>query len=91
MSKTLSGFKDYLITQGYKEFTPKNLPSTVYDYIGRIQKVLVWEGITLTELNNTIDAICKKYDIGGTKENYGNLSHRSVINALKRYSDYCKI
>lgn len=91
MSKNLSGYKDYLIQHGYKEYTPKNLPSTVYDYVGRIKKVLEWEGITISELNNNIDTICKEYDIGGTKEDMGNLSHRAVINALKQYSEYCKI
>lgn len=86
--KSLDGFKSYLKRCGYTEYTPSGLPSTVYDYIGRIQKVLEWESMTLSELNQNINKLCHEYDIGGTKQELGNKSHRAVINALKRYREY---
>lgn len=84
----LSDFKDYLIQCGYAEYTPRGLPSTVYDYVGRIRKILEWESISLEELNCEINTICNEYDIGGSKQKLGELSHRAVINALKRYREF---
>ncbi len=86
--KALNGFKSYLIRCGYAEYTPSGLPSTVYDYVGRIQKVLEWESMSLAELNQNIERICREYDTGGRKHELGEISHRSVINALKRYREY---
>lgn len=87
-NKILRDFKNYLIRCGYAEYTPSGLPSTAYDYVGRIKKVLEWENISLEELNHNIDTICRDYDIGGVKQNLGEKSHRSVINALKRYREF---
>ena len=49
--KALNGFKSYLKRCGYAEYTPSGLPSTVHDYVGRMQKVLEWESMSLAELN----------------------------------------
>ena len=84
----LSDFKNYLIQCGYAEYTPRGLPSTVYDYVGRIRKILEWESISLEELNCEISTICNEYDIGGSKQKLGELSHRAVINAIKRYREF---
>ena len=85
---SLEDFKDYLIRCGYAEYTPSGLLSTAYDYVGRIRRVLEWESMSLAELNQSIDMICHEYDIGGIKQELGENSHRSVINALKRYREY---
>lgn len=90
MEELLMAFKDYLIENGYREYTPSGHPSTVYDYIKRIEKVLWSERISIFELNETIDSICEEYDVGGSKENLGNASHRAVINALKQYRNFIK-
>lgn len=86
--KALNGFRDYLIRCGYAEYTSSGLPSSAHDYVGRIQKVLEWESMSLAELNQNIDSICREYDIGGIKQELGQKSHGSVINALKRYREY---
>ena len=87
-NKKLHDFKNYLIRCGYAEYTPNGLPSTAYDYVGRIKKILEWETISLEELNHNIDTICRYYDIGGVKQDLGENSHRAVINALKRYREF---
>ena len=79
-------FENYLISKGYKKTTPSGKPSTVYDYIGRIQFIANIEAITVEHLAKNIDNIIKMYGSGGIKEDLGNISHRSVINALKRFS-----
>lgn len=81
-------FEDYLIEKGYKVETPSGQPSTVYDYIKRINKVCKWENMTWDTLAQNINSIVTKYDIGGSKEDKGAISHNSVINALKRYSEF---
>ena len=81
-------FENYLILQGYSLTTPSGNPSTVYDYIKRIDKVCIWENCTWETLATNISNIVRVYDIGGLKENLGNLSHRAVINALKRFRDF---
>ena len=81
-------FQDYLVAQGYRLKTPSGNPSTVYDYQKRIDKVCEWEGYTWETLANNIDRIVVIYDVGGSKENLGNLSHRAVINALKQFKKF---
>lgn len=76
-------FKMYLIASGYKERTPSGNPSTVYDYVRRIDNVCKWEGTDWEGLKNNIDRIITEYDVGGTKEQDGSRSHHSVINALR--------
>lgn len=81
-------FEEYLINKGYKQTTPSGQPSTVYDYIKRIDRVCEWENITLEQLSDSIQEILYQYDIGGEKENLGKISHNAVINALRRFSDF---
>lgn len=81
-------FKEYLIKKGYKQITPSGNPSTVYDYIKRIDKVCEWENMTWQQLANNIQEILPQYDTGGKKENLGKQSHNSVINALRRFSEF---
>lgn len=81
-------FEEYLINKGYKQTTPSGHPSTVYDYIKRIDKVCEWEDMTLKQLADSIQKIVHQYDIGGEKENLGKVSHNAVINALRRFYDF---
>ncbi len=78
----------FLIDKGYKQKTPSGNPSTVYDYIKRIDKICEWECMTWEELADSIQNILYQYDIGGEKENLGKLSHNAVINALRRFYDF---
>lgn len=84
-----SKFTEYLIKNGYKQFTPKGYPSTAYDYPNRIEKVLYWEKMTWEELAENIDVIKSKYDINGEKSELGKKSHNAVISALRRFYEFC--
>ena len=84
-------FEEYLIGQGYRLITPSGKPSTVYDYLKRIDKVCVWEGCTWKELSENIDSIVEMYDTGGEKSDLGNISHRAVINALKQFEKFVQL
>lgn len=81
-------FKRWLIQNGYKEYTGSGNRSTVYDYIKRIDFVCDNERIDWMELGEKIDFITAMYDIGGVKSYLGEISHRAVINALKRYGEF---
>ena len=89
-SHTLENFKTYLIKQVYSERTPSGNPSTVYDYGKRVENILERERISILKLAENIDFYVRKYDIDGIEAEYGNKSHRAIINALKRFQDFCK-
>lgn len=80
----LDEFVDYLVNRGYSKHTPSGLPSTAIQYADWINKVSEWEHMTLKELNNNIGILCLKYE----HDENGQLGHRSVINALKRYREF---
>ena len=80
-------FKAYLISQGYSEITPSGKPSTVYDYVKRIDRVCEWEQLDWEMLKGKIDSIVPQYDCGGAKEQLGKISHSAVINALRRFQE----
>lgn len=81
-------FKEYLKKKGYAEYTPAGNPSTVYDYIKRIDKVCEIENCSWQQLEDNIHYIISQYDNYGRKSDIGNKSHRSVINALKRFQEF---
>lgn len=81
-------FEKYLIEQGYSLKTPSGNPSTIYDYQKRIDKVCEWEKCDWATLSQNITTVVTMYDIGGKKEDLGNLSHRAVINALKQFKKF---
>ncbi len=84
-----TAFEAYLIKEGYSTETPSGHPSTVYSYIDGIERnVLDEEHISWDGLKNNIDTIVKQYDIGGSKESIGSKSNCTVINALKRFSEF---
>ena len=81
-------FEKYLIDKGYKQLTPSGNPSTVYDYIKRIDKICEIENINWQQLADNIQTVLEEYDIGGIKEELGKKSHNAVINALRRFSEF---
>lgn len=81
-------FKTYLREKGYKEYTPSGNPGTVYDYMKRIDFVCEEEGLRWQQLADESDRIVPLYDTTGAKADMGNKSHRSVINALKRFQEF---
>lgn len=82
-------FETFLVSKGYKQNTPSGNPSTVYDYIKRIDKVCKWEGITLQNLADNIRIILPQYDFGGIKEELGQKSHSAFISALRCFAEFC--
>lgn len=86
----LENFKRYLIQQGYSEYTPSGNPSTVYDYVKRVEKILERERISISKLTENIDFYISKYDTFGSDAAFGKKSHSAFINALKRFQDFCK-
>ena len=83
-------FRNYLLTKGYSELTPSGNPSTVYDYIKRIDRVCEWESVSWEMLRERIEQVVLLYDQGGAKEELGNKSHRAVINALRRFNEFVR-
>lgn len=86
----LDNFSRFLIQHGYREYTPSGNPSTVYDYVKRVEKICERERISIKQLEESISFYVNKYDTFGSEEAFGNQSHRSFINALKRFEDYVK-
>lgn len=65
------------------------LKSTCHDYSHvRIPAVCNRERISVPLLINNIDRIVSKYDRFGSEAEFGNKSHRAVINALKRFKEF---
>lgn len=85
---SIEGYKDWLILNGYKEKTPKNQPSTVYNYTLSIENVLKWEHIDIGNLAKNINSIIKIYDKGGIKKSVGDEKHGTVISSLKCFKIY---
>ena len=85
-----NGYKEFLVESGYKEYTPSGLPSTVYQYIDAIEKVCEQEYMDWVGIAKNIEMLVKRYNWGGEKESFGNKGHRTVINAILRYSEFLK-
>ena len=85
----LNRFEKYLENNGYSVVTPSGLKSTCHDYSHvRIPAVCNRERISVPLLINNIDRIVSKYDRFGSEAEFGNKSHRAVINALKRFKEF---
>jgi hypothetical protein len=85
---TEQAYYDYLIKSGYKEETGKGADSTAPTYVKKVKAVLGRENLTWSQLETEIPNIVKKYDVGGTEEDYGHNSKDTVINALRRFKDF---
>ncbi len=81
-------FKQYLIKQGYSQWTPNGNPSTVYDYLKRIERVCEWEGLTWSSISNHISRLVQEYGATGTKAKKGAISHNAVLSALCRFKEF---
>jgi hypothetical protein len=81
-------YEEYLIKEGYSLETDSGNPSTVYAYANAVQSVIEEEKTTWNALRTNISTIVKKYDIGGTKEEFGCKSNKTVINALRRFEEF---
>ena len=84
----LENFKQYLIDQGYSEFTPSGNPSTAYDYMKRVEKICDRERITIKKLADNISYYVDKYGPTGNEAEFGRKSHNAFISALKKFEDF---
>tara|TARA_R100000306_G_scaffold62450_1_gene70350 strand:- start:1021 stop:1290 length:270 start_codon:yes stop_codon:yes gene_type:complete len=87
----LDSFKKYLISKGYSEFTPSEKPSTVYDYMKRVEKICERENITVKGLSENISFYIDKYGATGKEAEFGKRSHNAFISALKRFEEFVNI
>lgn len=78
---SMINFYTYLTKKNYAE----NTKGAYTDYV---KKVAEWENIDLKTLAEQIDVIRPKYDKGGIYQDKGQIGHATVINALKRFSEY---
>ena len=81
-------FKQFLINEGYKEYTPSGNLSTVYDYIKRIDNVCKWEGTDWNSLAKRINNLLPEYEEGGRKSDLGAKSHNAVRCALRCFKRF---
>lgn len=82
-------FKNWLVDQGYKEYTPSGNPSTAYDYVKRINFIIEQEHYSSWQkIVNNIDFLLHEYGECGKKAELGKKSHNAVICALKRFKEF---
>ena len=79
----LQNFKNWLIENNYKINTAK-------DYEGRIERLCKKENISLDTLVQNITNILPQYETGD-KYDYGNRSHTSVKQALRRFNKFLSV
>ena len=79
----MKGFKNWLIVQNYKINTAK-------DYQGRIERLCKYENIILETLTQNTTSILPQYETGD-KYTYGNRSHTSVKQALRRFNKFLSV
>jgi len=85
----LDSFEKYLIKRGYSQVTPSGNPSTSYAYAKMaIPKICKREKISIEQLAHSISHYVKKYDDGGSESVFGNKSHKTFINALRRFEEF---
>lgn len=84
----LEKFKNFLIKQGYSEFTPSGNPSTAHDYTKRVKKICERETISVKEMADNIEFYIDKYGPTGNESEFGKRSHNSFINALRRFGEF---
>lgn len=76
-------YKEWLIRKGYKR------DSTVDQYVYYIDRIVERENIfEWNHLPAYIGKLLIRYEKGGKEEDFGNLGHRTPINALGRLYDY---
>lgn len=83
-------FEAFLIREGYKTHTPSGHPSTVYDYIKRIDMICEWEHTNWNGLAEKVDLILPIYEEDGNKAHLGRKSHNAVRCALRCFHRFCQ-
>ncbi len=84
----LENFMTFLIEEGYSEFTPSGKPSTVYDYVKRVEKICNRENINIKDLYKNIGFYVDRYGPLGNEAEFGMKSHNAFICALRKFEEY---
>lgn len=74
-------FEQYLLAKNYS-------PLTSIDYPSRLERLCRKEKISYEYLAQHLPEIMPQFDKNGKKSSYGKRSHSSVINALRRFSEF---
>ena len=74
-------FEQYLLAKNYS-------PLTSIDYPARLERLCRKEKISYEHLAQHLPEIIPQFDKNGKKSSYGKRSHSSVINALRRFSEF---
>ena len=83
----LKDYRNWLISKGYAVVV-NNRPSTVYDYIRGLKRILDFEQITIEKLAENIADICPLYQKGNIHEVRGRQISRSVRSSLKQFNKF---
>ena len=81
-------FESFMRINGYSKKSLNSDKSTIYSYINSVKSIMKDEGLDWDTLYKQISSIVPVYDVGGKKEDIGNKSNRTNINALKRFEDF---
>ena len=74
-------FEQYLLAKNYS-------PLTSIDYPSRLDRLCRKEKISYEYLAQHLPEIMPQFERTGKKASYGKRSHSSVINALRRFSEF---
>ena len=74
-------FEQYLLAKNYS-------PLTSIDYPSRLERLCRKEKFSYEHLAQHLPEIMPQYEKTGKKASYGKRSHSSVINALRRFSEF---
>ena len=74
-------FEAWLLDNNYK-------PTTAVDYPDRLRRLCAREKISYEYLAQHLAEIMPQFERTGKKASYGKRSHSSVINALRRFSEF---
>lgn len=74
-------FEQYLLAKNYSYLTS-------IDYPARLERLCRKEKISYEHLAQHLPEIMPQFDKNGKKSSYGKRSHSSVINALRRFSEF---
>ena len=81
-------FESFMRINGYSKKSLNSDKSTIYSYVNSVKSIMKDEGLDWDTLYKQISSIVPMYDVGGKKEDIGNKSNRTNINALKRFEDF---
>lgn len=74
-------FEEYLLAKNYSA-------TTSIDYPARLERLCRKEKISYEHLAQHIYDIMPEYEKTGKKSSYGRRSHSSVLNALRRFTEF---